>query len=259
MADKKKMLPSVVTGTAKDEIDLEDGSRLEYKLKLVDSNEANITSYKAVDRDTKAILFVYVTNIERTQFPDPDDWLTYRFADTNWLEKDSDGNLKFPQDKEKRLQERINQMNGDFIKRYGKEIFGKNKGEKHKPGEGLKDTDMEYRIEINDTPSVPGSPGIRIDIYQVGGDGSRKPIIEDRVKINLVYNKKIQVNLEEDGLVTYSIPSKGSNKWPWWKIGLVSLAGLAALAIILGIVFRRQIREWWKRRKNKKESQLEIF
>jgi len=103
-------------------------------------------------------------------------------------------------------------MNGDFIKRYGKEIFGKNKGEKHKPGEGLKDTDMEYRIEINDTPSVPGSPGIRIDIYQVGGDGSRKPIIEDRVKINLVYNKKIQVNLEEDGLVTYSIPSKGSNK-----------------------------------------------
>jgi len=73
MADKKKMLPSVVTGTAKDEIDLEDGSRLEYKLKLVDSNEANITSYKAVDRDTKAILFVYVTNIERTQFPDPDD------------------------------------------------------------------------------------------------------------------------------------------------------------------------------------------
>ena len=116
--------------------------------------------------------------------------------------------MEFPQDKEKQLQERINQMNGDFVKRYGSEHFSKDKGGKNNPEEGLKDTDMKYKIETNDTPSVPGSPGIRIDIYPVSGANSRKPIVEDKVEIDLIFNKKIQVNLEEDGLFAYSIPPK---------------------------------------------------
>src|SRR5436305_1278514 len=99
-------------------------------------------------------------------------------------------------------------MNGDFVKRYGSEHFSKYKGGKNDPEEGLKDTDMKYKIETNDTPSVPGSPGIRIDIYPVSGANSRKPIVEDKVEIDLVFNKKIQVNLEEDGLFAYSIPPK---------------------------------------------------
>ena len=70
---KKKILPTVVTGAAKDEVDLEDGFTFEYFLKLLDNNENIVTSFKAVDKDTKAILSIYITNTQRVQFPDPDD------------------------------------------------------------------------------------------------------------------------------------------------------------------------------------------
>jgi hypothetical protein len=74
----------------------------------------------------------------------------------------------------------------------------------------------------------------------------------------LILNKKVQVSLEEDGLATYFSPSEPKRKW--WQISLISLAAFAGIAIILGIIFHRQIREWWKKKKNKKEeSQLEIF
>ena len=96
-------------------------------------------------------------------------------------------------------------MHGDFVKRYGKKDFSQNKGGKNKPEEGLKDTDMQYKIETNDTPSVPGSPGIRIDVYSTSGDSTRKPIVENKVEVHLVLNKKIQVDLEEDGLVPYAV------------------------------------------------------
>jgi hypothetical protein len=65
------------------------------------------------------------------------------------------------------------------------------------------------------------------------------------------------VDLEEDGLVPYSVAPPKS-KWTWWQISLVGLAALAGLLIILGIIFRQRIREWWGKRKNKKE-QVEVF
>jgi hypothetical protein len=116
--------------------------------------------------------------------------------------------LKVPQDKKKELRKKINRMHGDFVKRYGENDFSLNKGGKTNPNEGLEDTDMQYKIETNDTPSVPGSPGIRIDVYSTSGDKTRKPVVEDKVKIRLILNKRIRVNLEEDGLVTYTIPSR---------------------------------------------------
>lgn len=257
MTGKEKMLPKVVIGAAKDEVDLEAGYKLEYFLKLLDSNGNLVTSFKAVGDDTKADLYIYITNVQKASFPDPDNWLTYRFVDESGIEKDPEGGLKLPQDKKKQLQEKINQMHGDFVKRYGKDDFSQNKGGKNKPEEGLKDTDMQYKIETNDTPSVPGSPGIRIDVYSTSGDSTRKPIVENKVEVHLVLNKKIQVDLEEDGLVTYSVaPPKP--KWTWWQISLVGLAVLAGLLIVLGIIFRQRIREWWEKRKNKKE-QVEVF
>lgn len=257
MTGKEKMLPKVVIGAAKDEVDLEAGYKLEYFLKLLDGNGHLVTSFKAVGDDTKAVLRIYITNVQNANFPDPDNWLTYRFVDEGWVEKDSEGGLKLPQDKKKQLQEKINEMHGDFVKRYGKKDFSQNKGGKNKPEEGLKDTDMQYKIETNDTPSVPGSPGIRIDVYSTSGDSTRKPIVENKVEVHLVLNKKIQVDLEEDGLVPYAVAPPKS-KWTWWQISLVGLAALAGLLIILGIIFRQRIREWWEKRKNKKE-QVEVF
>src|SRR5437764_8985302 len=99
-------------------------------------------------------------------------------------------------------------MHGDFVKLYGAKDFSQDKGGKTDPESGLENTDMKYRIETNDTPSVPGSPGIRIDIYSTSGASTRKPIAENKVKIDLILNKKIQVNLEEDGFK--SIPSVSS-------------------------------------------------
>lgn len=257
MTGKEKMLPKVVIGATKDEVDLEAGYNLEYLLKLFDGNGNLVTSFKAVGDDTKAVLYIYITNIQKADFPDDPDGLTYRFVDEGWIEKDLTGGLKFPQDKEKRLQEKINQMHGDFVKRYGGKDFSQSKGGKSKPKEGLENTDMQYKIETNDTPSVPGSPGIRIDVYSTSGDSTRKPIVENNVEVHLVWNKKIQANLEKDGLVAYPVvPPKP--KWTWWKIGLVGLAVLTGLLIILGIIFRQRIREWWEKRKNKKE-QIEVF
>jgi hypothetical protein len=255
MSSKKKMLPTVVIGATKDEVDLEEGHSLKYFLELLDSSGNLVTSFKAVDDDTKAVLYVYVTNTQ-SNFPDSDDFLTYRFTSESWLEKDPDGNLKIPQDKEKEFQKKINRMCGDFVKRYGGNDFSLNKGGKNNPNEGLEATDMQYKIETNDTPSVPGSPGIRIDVYSTSGDKTRKPIVENKVEVHLLLNKKIRVNLEKDGLVTYTVLSKPKLKW--WQIGLVGLAIFAGLLIILGVIFRKQIREWWKKRKNKKE-QLEVF
>jgi hypothetical protein len=80
MSDKKKMLPTMVIGATKDEVDLEEGHRLEYFLKLFDGGGHLITSFKAVDDDTKAVLYVYVTNTQKPSFPDSDDFLTYRFT-----------------------------------------------------------------------------------------------------------------------------------------------------------------------------------
>jgi hypothetical protein len=91
---------------------------------------------------------------------------------------------------------------------------------------------MEYRVETNDTPSVPGSPGIRIDVYPARGTTPRKPITEDKVKVELILNKKIQTNLEEDGLIPYSAPPSNP-KLKRWQIGLIVLAALAGLAIVL--------------------------
>jgi hypothetical protein len=131
--------------------------------------------------------------------------LTYRFVNEDGLEKDANGNLKLPQSKEKSFRERINQMHGDFVKRYDEKNFSKDKQ--------LENTDMKYKIETNDTPSVLGSPGIRIDIYSTSGTTERKPIVEDKVEVHLILNKKVQVDLEEDGLVFYSTPSKPKLKW----------------------------------------------
>ena len=74
MTDReKKSLPKVVTGAVKDEVDLEEGHTLEYLLELTDSNGNSITSFKAVDNDTKATLIIRITNTQRAKFPDPDD------------------------------------------------------------------------------------------------------------------------------------------------------------------------------------------
>jgi hypothetical protein len=59
---------------------------------------------------------------------------------------------------------------------------------------------------------VPGSPGIRIDIYPASGANTRKPIVEDKVEVRLILNKKVQVSLEEDGLATYFSPSEPKRK-----------------------------------------------
>jgi hypothetical protein len=69
---KEKLLPKIIIGAAKNEVDLEANHNLEYSLKLLDNNGQHITSFKAVDGDTRAILTIHVTHTQNSQFPDPD-------------------------------------------------------------------------------------------------------------------------------------------------------------------------------------------
>jgi len=100
--------------------------------------------------------------------------------------------LEISSDKERQFLQKLNQMNSSIIERYNREVFGKEMG--GNISEGLENTDMKYKIERNysNKDSV-----IRVDIYQ-DGTNNFKPV--NKVKVNLVLNKRNQVNLETDGL-----------------------------------------------------------
>ena len=147
-------------------------------------------------------------------------------------------------------------MAGKFIKQYAKDSLGVDKGGKDKPDEGLKNTDMKYRIEIDEHEK---GPGVRIDIYPTDGS-ERKAIAGEKVKIKFIWNKRNQLNLESDGLTVVNPPVvRAERKLKSWQIVLI--AGVSALAVlgIIFLIFHRQIKDWWRKRGNKKEDQLEVF
>lgn len=182
---KKKLLPEITINAKQDEIDVgEENKKIAYELVLKDDSGNKIANYSAVDKDSARVeLFIEVTRTDDEKFPDPDNWITYRFAHFEGLKKSADGSLEIPTNKEKEFLDRLNKMSGKFIKLHSASDFGADKGGKEKPHEGLKGTDMKYRIEVDEHPE---GPGIRVDIYHLSEKLGNKRIAGERVKIKFL-------------------------------------------------------------------------
>ncbi|RHZ36681.1 hypothetical protein [endosymbiont GvMRE of Glomus versiforme] len=251
---KKKLLPEITINAKQEEIDIgEESKQIDYWLELKDNEGKVITNYSAVDNSTLAELSITVTRTDGKGFPDDNNWITYRFAPLEGLRKAADSSLEVPKEKEEEFLHRFNIMCGKFIKQHSKTELGKDKDLK---GTEMK-TDMKYRIEIDEHDK---GPGVRIDVYPSSGDGGRKGIAGERVKIKFFWNKRNQIDLETDGLtIIPSVPP--NNKLKGWQIALIVSASTIALLALIFFIFRRQIKDWWRKRKNKgsKEAQLEVF
>lgn len=253
---KKKLLPEITINAKHDEIEIgKEKKKINYWLELKDNEGKKITNYSAVDSGSIAELSITVTRDDDKGFPDDNDWITYRFAPLEGLKKAADGSLEVPKEKEEEFRHRFNRMCGLFIKQHSSEELSQNKGGKDK-SEGLDLTDMKYRIEIDEHAK---GPGIRIDIYPSNSNEGRKGIAGERVKIKFFWNKRNQISLETDGLtIIPSAPPK--NKLKTWQITLIVGASVIALLAFIFLIFRRQIKSWWrKKNKSSEEAQLEVF
>lgn len=247
----------IMVGEPKEEVELGKNFEVKFCLYLYDKNKELIKQASRVNDGTKATLKAFITK-NGNEFPDKTSEFTYHLGEIGNYQHTPEGKyiITANSQEEKKILNRINNINGKLItEHFGDKIGG--------DGHSLEGSDdIKFKIASD----LAAGRGIRVDIYNCPNNSpitaGQKPIQRiagERIQIDLIWNRRIQLNLKEDVLKFVAPPPTSKRKWEWWQITLV--IGVSAL-VILGIVFlifHRQIKDWWRKRKNKKEDQLEVF
>ena len=247
----------IIVGEPKEEVELGKDFDVKFCLHLYDKNGEEIKQVNRVGENTTAILKAFITK-NGNEFPDKVSEFTYRLGEIGDYRRTPEGKLIIttsPQERKKIL-DRINNINGKLIvERFEDKIGG--------DGQPLEESeDIKFKI-VSDQAA---GRGIRVDIYNcpnnspiTAGQRPLQRIFGEKIQIDLVWNRRIQLNLKEDVLEFVTSSPTSKKGWKWWQTTLF-VGGLVILLLgIIFIIFHRQIKNWWRKRKDKKESQLEVF
>lgn len=232
-----KDLPEVIINSNEEEVKIGKDCNFEYNLKLLDSAGIRVKKFSEIGDDAKATLTVTVSR-KGDGYPDENNWVTYKFGNIRGLEKKPNGKLKFTKDVKKNILRKKNELYGKLIKSQDPQVVGNEKS--------VPNSDISYKI-ISDSCNAT----IRVDVYQTGVPSNLKEITDkdDRLDIKLIWIKRTEINLEDDG---FEIVSKKIETWH------IVLMGMTGIILLLGLIFHRRIINWIKGKKKKSRTGEEL-